>query len=194
METDNEELKDQSPEYECMNLLFEFLNALVELKPSILVQLHEKLVKLSLNWVQNGMVCSKALALLKTITFNFPQNLSSETLQNLCTHVPLFLQLLQNNCTQTMTFNEHCIKLCALLQMLRALLCSKEVMKSVVDYLNEENVKSLLLSMTKNEEVLKYAETNAGVEFCMSALALVAELSQHDDSWYGDYQQIIKQK
>lgn len=189
---DEEEPKDLTTDHECMSLLFEFLKSLVELKIDELGNLYPRMVNVALNWIQTETVCSKAMALLKSIAY-IPTEKSSIVLESLASGLPMFIHMLQDEDNLSTTY-EHCNKMSALLQLLQTLVTCKDVRDEIFEQLNQTRVKSALEQILNNEELIKCRETNGCVELCVNALVLICELSKFETSWYQFYLQFINQK
>lgn len=115
---------------ECMSLIFEFLQSLVELNVPELEVLHPRIIRVAIGWVQTELVGCKALSLLKTVAF-CPKSDSTAVLEPLSSDLPIFLHILQSEEAQTITYTEHCKKMGALLQLLKALVSCRSVSEKV---------------------------------------------------------------
>ncbi|KAF5306252.1 hypothetical protein FQA39_LY08950 [Lamprigera yunnana] len=178
-------LEDNEPE--CMMLSFEFLHFIIKLRPPDLPLLDSRLVSLALKWIQVELVCSNALAILRTVSVNTVEE-TCIILDPFLTSLPIFLVGIENGDEEIPTHIENNKRLGSLMELLRALMKSETTRKRVLAILREElflKIFTPLLGCSSPRTRASNVDTcsPAAISLYVNAIALIYELVKYDRQW-----------
>lgn len=186
-------------EPECMALLFEFLHSLIELELPKLPPLYPRIITLALKWIQTDLVCSQAIAVLRTIALN-TESEKTHILEPLAKRLPVFFVALDPKESELPTNTEHNKRVCALMQLLRAMVQADSIKMDVLNAIKEDHIQQIfypLLGMDESPRlragpVDTYSPEAINLYVC--ALALVDQLAKVNMEWVPMYTNLLKQK
>lgn len=106
MSVDDDE--DLVTDPDCIAVIFEFINFLIEAKLAADRKTFPELVKIALKWIDTDLVSSHALAILRSVAVNVEPAVDNDILEPLIKGLPVFLITLNRSRTEEMPdFMEH---------------------------------------------------------------------------------------
>ncbi|GJQ81759.1 hypothetical protein Trydic_g306 [Trypoxylus dichotomus] len=161
---------------ECMSLVLTFLHSLVELRLSKLVPFYERLVRVSLRWLQSEVVSTQALVILRTIALQDVGANILEPILNVNNSLSLLLLELEHKTDEIPTNLEYNMKLSSLMELLLSLLKifspilgdrTPRQRANDVDTTSKEAITLYTISLTLIYELSKYAEVWEKMYSCL---------------------------
>lgn len=183
---------------ECMTLLFEFLHFLIQLKLPKLVPLHPRLVNVALEWIKADLVCSEALAILRTVAINTTED-ECIILEPFLSGLPIFLLAIENGKEEIPTHIENNKRLSALMELLRALVKAESTCNRVLGVLKQELLSKIFVPLLGDKSPSS-RPSNANtysaeaIVLYVNAIALIDELAKHDNKWIELHISLMQQK
>lgn len=180
---------DQEHDPECIAMVFEFLHVIMELKMNDLVSMHPKLLSIALKWIQTDLVCSQAIAILRTIANNTEKS-NFGILEPILTSIPIFTLALDNNGDNI----EHNKRIASIMQLFQVLVQNESFRDKILHHLNEDTLyrvfEPLLGSKTCNINT-SYEET---INMYIYALSLIDKITQFNTKWVMLQRKLLEQK
>ncbi|KAF5292723.1 hypothetical protein FQR65_LT11191 [Abscondita terminalis] len=181
----------------CVTIMFGFLDFVIKLRPPNLKALDLRLVNLTLKWIQVDLVCSNALAILRTVAVNTTEE-TCIILDPFLTSLPILLLSIENEEEEIPTHTENNKRLASLMELLRALMKAETTRKRVIAILKEDlfvkifrpligssvNVRASNVNTSSTEAVLLYA----------NSIALIEDLLKYDERWIDFFTDLMQNK
>ncbi|XP_019880385.1 uncharacterized protein LOC109608400 [Aethina tumida] len=174
---------------ECMSLVFEFLQALIEKRIPQLTELHPQLITLALKWIHTNIASTQALSILKTIAMQTEKS-DNEILKPLVVGLPAFLPALNSMKEDEIpTHTEHNRKLAGLFLLLRAMVQVESIRPKVLQELQPDAVLRVFVPLIGEGESPRMRAAHVdtcsteAVNLYVCAIALIHELSKCDSVW-----------
>ncbi|XP_063915878.1 uncharacterized protein LOC135131937 isoform X2 [Zophobas morio] len=171
METGDSNVENRDPE--CISLVFEFLNFLIQLRLPAVTSMYAGLIQLALKWIHTDLVSSQALAVLKSVA-----------------GLPIFLTTL--DCSRNEDgpeYLEQNLKIAGLFQLLKIMAQVPSIRPKILEDLKLATVCKIFGCLQDVEEPVKAKASDldmANVEtinLYVHGIALVNELAKYDASW-----------
>lgn len=155
------------------------------------------MINIALKWIQTDLVCSQALAILRTIAVN-TDNANSIILEPVLTGLPIFILALGTG-EEIPTNIEHNKRLGALMQLFRALVRADTIGDRVVSALKEETIYNIfgpILGKSALQNRANHADISSieAVNMYVNTLSLVDELAKKNTNWIPVQNKLLNQK
>lgn len=189
---------NKSYDPECLSLLFEFLDKIIEMKFAQLTPLIPRILTIALKWIQADIASAQALSVLRTIAINtVPEH--ENLLEPLHSGISVFIMMLNYRLEETSGNLEHQKRIVALLQLIRVLLHVDGLKEKVLMEINEVPLKKLFapvidgnsLMGSSGDDVVYSIDT---VNLFTFALGLIDDLAKIQPSWISLYCDLMQQK
>lgn len=188
---------DNDPE--CISLLLQFLHSLVELKLSKLIPFNERLVRLSLRWLQVEIISVQALTMLRTIALQDVGDSILEPILNVNNSLSLLLLELEHKTEEIPTNLEYNKKLSALIELLFSLLKLESLREKVLSIVHTEHLVKIFSPLLGDRSPRQRANdvdisSKEAVTLYVISLALIYEMSKYSNQWKEFYSNLIQQR
>lgn len=188
-----------NPDPECVSLLLLFLHSLVELKLPKLMQFYQRLVRISLRWMQTENVSTQALIMLQTIAMQEVDSSILESIINDSNSISILLIELEHKTEDLPTNLEYNKKLSALMQLLLSLLKVESLREKIINLLKEEHLHKIFVPLLGNNSPRSKANdvdvaSTEAIKLYIISLALIYEMGTCNEMWNGIYRTIMEQK
>ncbi|XP_072765120.1 protein CIP2A homolog L [Anoplolepis gracilipes] len=192
---------EENTDPECVALMMEFLLSLVKLKLAALTPLYPACIRSAMTWVPVEQVCSKALALIRSIIIDSRR---TKTSVEVLTEVdPSVLMLITNPEDETNGENgsqsaEMETKQAELMQLFQEMIKTPTLKKKIMQSFSEYAMRRLFSRMLDNEFSAAGDWTgnfqNASTNLYIYALALTADLATSYSNWLTLYSELLSRK
>ncbi|KMQ95178.1 protein cip2a [Lasius niger] len=193
---------EENTDPECIALMMEFLLSLVKLKLAALTPLYPACIKSAMTWVPVEQVCSKALALIRSIIIDSRR---TKTSAEVLTEVdPSVLMLITNPEDETDGQNESQnvemeTKQAELMQLFQEMIKTPALKKKIMQSFSEHAMRRLFNRVLDNEFSAAGDWTgnfiqNASTNLYIHALALTADLATNHSNWLTLYSELLSRK
>lgn len=196
---------DRDSEHECVALVMEFLLSLTSLKIPSLIPLYPMCVKIAMSWIPSELVCSKALALIRTVVID--SRITKSSTQVLA-ELDLSVLMLVANCQEDDEMDgkseirsaETQTRLTELMQLLQEMARIPNLKNKVTQAFGEQSMRKLLKPMLEQKDLSAAGEwpgnsfNDPATSLYVHALALTADLAAHDSVWLTLYSEILQKK
>jgi hypothetical protein len=196
METGDGNFENRDPE--CIGLVFEFLNFLIEKKAPSVIMVHAVLLQMALKWIHTDLVSSQALTMLKSIAVNVDKN-DIGILEPLVQGLPIFLTTL--DCSRNddgPDYIEQNLKIAGLFQLLKIMSQVPTIRPKILEDLKLRTVCKIFGCLqdidggkVKNDLDMANIET---VNLYVHGMALVNELARDDVAWINLQSNLMQHK
>ncbi|XP_029668888.1 uncharacterized protein LOC115238883 [Formica exsecta] len=193
---------EENTDPECIALMMEFLLSLVKLKLTALTPLYPACIKSAMTWVPVEQVCSKALALIRSIIIDSRRTKTS--IEVLTEVDPSVLMLITNPEDETNGQNgsqnaEMETKQAELMQLFQEMIKTPALKKKIMQSFSEHAMRRLFSRMLDNEFPAAGDWTgnfvqNASTNLYIYALALTADLATSYSNWLTLYSELLSKK
>ncbi|KAK9887752.1 hypothetical protein WA026_000067 [Henosepilachna vigintioctopunctata] len=184
---------------ECVALVFQFLHHLIETDVDCLKTFYPKFVSVSLDWIQNEVVSTQSIAILKAIASRTPPE-NSALLKPLGVNLPVFLLALDSASPEdTSSFTERNKRTAALLQLLSVMVKMNDLRPKILMELKEETIYKVFYPLLGDDSPRLCASDPSScseetVNLYTYAVALVNELAVYDVNWIVIRDNLLQQK
>ncbi|KYQ57917.1 Protein CIP2A [Trachymyrmex zeteki] len=191
---------EESTDPECVALMMEFLSLLVKLKLTVITPLYPACIKSAMTWVPVEQVCSKALALIRSIIIDSRR---TRTCTEVLTEIdPSVLMLITN---QEDEVNDQSggqnaeMKQAELMQLFQEMIKTPALKKKIMNSFNECAMRKQFNHVLDNEfsargDWTKNFMQNASINLYIHALALTADLAANHSNWLTLYSELLSKK
>ncbi|KRT84391.1 hypothetical protein AMK59_1149 [Oryctes borbonicus] len=184
---------------ECISLVLKFLHSLVELKLSKLVPFYERLVRISLGWLQSEAVSTQALVILRTIALQDVGASILEPILNSNNSLSLLLLELEHKTDEIPTNLEYNKKLSSLMELLLSLLKVASLKEKVLSIVKEGHVFKIFNPLLGDKSPRHRANdvdttSKEAVTLYIISLTLIYEMSKYSVVWEEVYSSLIQHK
>ncbi|XP_051165330.1 protein CIP2A [Leptopilina boulardi] len=185
---------------ECVALMMEFLQSLVKLKITNLVRLYPSCIKCATSYVPVEQVCSKALALIRTIVIDSRR---TKTIADVLSELDLSILMLIVNSyeEQSLEFSSETIsRLNELMQLLQEIVKIDNLRSKVFQAFTDQTMRKLLKAILDDEDrdmnidCPDNLSSNQSTTFYVHALALTSEMAQTNSDWLTLYSELMRKK
>ncbi|KAL6439326.1 hypothetical protein ACFW04_003886 [Cataglyphis niger] len=193
---------EENTDPECIALMMEFLLSLVKLKLTALIPLYPTCIKSAMTWVPVEQVCSKALALIRSIIIDSRRTKTS--IEVLTEVDPAVLMLITNPEDETNEQNEGQnvemeTKQAELMQLFQEMIKTPALKKKIMQSFSEHAMRRIFSRMLDNEFPAAGDWTgnfvqNASTNLYIYALALTADLATSYSNWLTLYSELLSKK
>ncbi|XP_025991978.2 uncharacterized protein LOC105203182 [Solenopsis invicta] len=193
---------EENADPECVALTMEFLLSLVKLKLSALTPLYPACIKSAMTWVPVEQVCSKALALIRSVIIDSRRTKTSvQVLTELDTSVLMLItnpeeegngQIGSQNAEMEM-------KQAELMQLFQEMIKIPALKKKIMQSFSEHAMRKLFSHVLNNEFSAAGDWTgnfiqNTSTNLYVHALALTADLAANHSNWLTLYSELLSRK
>ncbi|XP_071564296.1 uncharacterized protein [Temnothorax nylanderi] len=193
---------EENADPECVALMMEFLLSLVKLKLTALTPLYPACIKSAMTWVPVEQVCSKALALIRSVIIDSRRTkTSAEVLTELD---PSVLMLITNPEDDINGQNggrnaEMEMKQAELMQLFQEMIKTPALKKKIMKSFSEHAMRKLFSHVLDNDFSAAGDWTgnfiqNVSTNLYIHALALTADLAANHSNWLTLYSELLSRK
>ncbi|EFN82611.1 uncharacterized protein LOC105185017 [Harpegnathos saltator] len=193
---------EEETDPECVALIMEFLLSLVKLKLPALIPLYPACIKSAMTWVPVEQVCSKALALIRTVIIDSRR---TKTSTDVLTELdPSVLMLITNSGDEINDQNrsrnaETETRQAELMQLFQEMIKSIPLRKKIMQSFSEHEMRILFSHMLDNEFSAAGDWTgnfiqNTSINLYIHALVLTADLAANHSNWLTLYSELLSRK
>lgn len=184
---------------DCISLILQFLHSLVELKLSKLIPFYERLVRISLRWLQVETVSAQALLMLRTIALQDVGVNILEPILNVNNSLSLVLLELEHKTDDIPTNLEYNIKLSALMQLLLSLLKVDSLREKVLNIMRVEHLLKIFTPLLGDKSPRQKAndvDTSSpeAVSLYVISAALIYEMARYSETWQTMYASLLQRR
>ncbi|KAL6260355.1 hypothetical protein P5V15_007885 [Pogonomyrmex californicus] len=192
---------EENTDPECVALMMEFLLSLVKLKINALTPLYPACIKSAMTWVPVEQVCSKALALIRTVIIDSRRTKTS--IEVLTEVDPSVLMLITNpeNEVNEQNRNQNVeaeTKQAELMQLFQEMIKTPSLKKKIMQSFNEHAMRRLFSHLLNNEFSAAGDWTGNFIQnatnLYIHALALTADLAANHSNWLTLYSELLSRK
>ncbi|RZC39779.1 CIP2A, partial [Asbolus verrucosus] len=198
METGDSNIENRDPE--CIALVFEFLNFLIEIKLAAIGQMFPVLIQVALKWIHTDLVSSQALGLLKSIAVNVDRN-DNGILEPLIQGLPIFLTTIDTSRNEDgPDYIEQNLKIAGLLQLLKIMVQVPTVRPKILEELKLGTICKVFGSLQDVDGAPKVRTNDLDmgnietINLYIHGVALVNELAKHDVTWMNLQSNLMQHK
>ncbi|KYN00114.1 PREDICTED: protein CIP2A homolog [Cyphomyrmex costatus] len=191
---------EENTDPECVALMMEFLLLLVKLKLTAIAPLYPACIKSAMMWVPVEQVCSKALALIRSVIIDSRR---TRTCVEVLTEIdPSVLMLITNQedevNDQSGSQNAE-MKQAELMQLFQEMIKTPALKKKIISSFNENAMRKLFNHVLDNElstsgNWTKNFMQNTSTNLYIHALALTADLAANHSNWLTLYSELLSKK
>ncbi|XP_032683852.1 uncharacterized protein LOC116850095 isoform X1 [Odontomachus brunneus] len=187
---------EEDTDPECVALMMEFLLSLVKLKLSALTPLYPICIKSAMTWVPVEQVCSKALALIRTVIIDSRRTKTSTDV--LVELDPSVLMLITSSGDGSRNAETEA-KQAELMQLFQEMIKNPTLRKKIMQSFSEHEMRRLFSHMLNNDFSAAGDWTgnfiqNASTNLYIHALVLTADLAANHSNWLTLYSELLSSK
>ncbi|KAG5317679.1 CIP2A protein, partial [Pseudoatta argentina] len=191
---------EENTDPECVALMMEFLLLLVKLKLTAITPLYPTCIRSAMTWVPVEQVCSKALALIRSIIIDSRR---TRTCTEVLTEIdPSVLMLITNQEDEVNDQSEGQnaeMKQAELMQLFQEMIKTPALKKKIMSSFNEHAMRKQFNHVLNNEfsacgDWTRNFMQNASTNLYIHALALTADLAANHSNWLTLYSELLSKK
>lgn len=183
----------------CVESIFAFIYIIINLAKNKLKHLYERLINISLRWVDQQIISIEALSILRYILTNIKED-EFELIKPIINRLPILFSALENNPkVDIISQLENHKYLSQLMEILRVLVTVQTTRQSVLSVLREDVIQKIFDPFLCNElkqsgASINNTESVEAMILYVNVIGLLNELIKHDHKWYNFYKVLLKEK
>lgn len=177
--------KELNPE--CVAIVFEFLHVILEMQIGTLESLYGRMINITLKWIQADIVCSKAIAILRTIAVNTNKS-NNKILEPISAAIPIFSVAMDGNLESA----EHVKRFGAIMQLFDVLIKTEQFRIKILEHINEKMIQKIFRLLFENN--INCYLTEDTINMYIYALIFIDNVANYNDKWTSLEGELLQQK